>query len=67
MTTNPIDTLQKLKRTLGFWQSRCIQDTYFPLGEAARTIGTPQRGVEARQDYPGRWIVRRPFSLSIRF
>ncbi len=52
-----IDTVEKLKASLRYWQSFCILDAHIPLTKAVATLNTPERVVEARQDYAGRWVV----------
>lgn len=55
-----IDTPQKLSRNLAYWKERSFMPGCMPLDQAVRTIGDPDKQFEARQDYPGRWVVSVP-------
>lgn len=57
MADRYLDTPKKLTRALRYWRGCAIKDGYISLEKAVSTINTPDRIVEARQDFPGRWVV----------
>lgn len=64
MASRYVDSPKKLTRTLRFWRGCAIKEGYISLEEAVATINTPKRLVEARQDFPGRWVVSLSTSLA---
>ncbi len=64
MADKYIDSPDKLSRNLRYWKVRSFLPDYIPLEQAVSTINDSNRLFEARQDYPGRWVVSTTCTLS---
>ncbi len=58
MTSDYINTPQKLKYALQYWKNNNFHDTYINLQEALDKLNTKESLVDAHMDFSGRWMVR---------
>ncbi|OJT09727.1 hypothetical protein TRAPUB_13795 [Trametes pubescens] len=57
MTSEFINTPEKLSHALQYWKNYTFKDTYYKLQDVADSIDTPRRLVEARACNGGRWTL----------